>query len=159
MAQFVLELAAARDPDDRGIAGIALYRRGRHRAAALELARRGPWYAGKGVIAGADDQLRPRPGAIALAARAALPAQFDQRVVLPLPIAARVIFRWLHEGLQRRPHGGAAFGIEQAVDPHHTVLWLAQVQVAPLMGAVGLGQRPLRIDPVLEVLGHAQKLT
>src|SRR5207245_8656584 len=59
MAQFVLELAAARDPDDRRIAGIALYRRGRHRAAALELARRRPSFAGTGLNAGADDQLPP----------------------------------------------------------------------------------------------------
>src|SRR2546425_105219 len=80
MTQFVLELAAARDPDERRIAGIALDRR-------------------------------------------------------------------------------AAFGIEQAVDADHAVLWLAQVQVTPRMGAVGLGQRALRIDPVLEVLGHPEELT
>jgi len=131
MAQFVLELAAARDPDERRIAGIALYRRGRHHAAALELARRRARHPGQGVEAGPDDQLRPRPGAIALAARATLPAQFDQRVVLPLPKATRVIFRWLHEGLERAAQRRATFGIEQTVDADHAVLRLPQVQVAP----------------------------
>src|SRR5438132_1263711 len=66
MAALVLQLAAAHDPADRRVAGMALHRLGRHRAAALELARRRPRHPGPGVEAGPDDQLRPRPGPIVL---------------------------------------------------------------------------------------------
>ena len=90
VAELMLQLAPARDPDDRRVAGVALHRLGRHGPAALELARRRPGQPGQGVEAGADDQLRPRAGTVPLAA-GALPAEFDQRVVLALAVAARVI--------------------------------------------------------------------
>ena len=111
MIQLVLELALARDPRDRGITCDALDRRRRHRATALELARGCAPNAGQGVAAGADDQLRPWAGTIALAA-GPVPAELDQRVVLALAVAARVVLAWLHKGLQRGAYRGAAFGIE-----------------------------------------------
>ena len=36
---------------------------------------------------------------------------------------------------------------------------LADVKIAPLVGAVGLGERAGGVDPVLEVLGHRRELT
>src|SRR5438067_1988133 len=76
--ELVLELALAGDSADRTVAGVALDGLGRDCPATLELARRCARGPGQRVEAGADDQLRPRTGAVALAARAALPAQFDQ---------------------------------------------------------------------------------
>src|SRR5438128_3327944 len=66
--ELVLELALARDAADRRIAGVALDRLGRHRAAAVQLAGRCALGPGERVEAGADDQLRPRAGAVPLAA-------------------------------------------------------------------------------------------
>src|ERR1700693_5492548 len=116
MAQLVLQLAAARHPYDRRVTGVALHGRGRHRAAAVQLARGGAWDPGQRVEAGPDDQLRPRPSTVPLATgavglAAALPAEFDQRVVLALPVAARVIFDGLHERLQRGAERRAALGL------------------------------------------------
>src|ERR1700686_3056711 len=130
MAQLMLELAAAREPDDLRVARVTLNRRGRHRAATVELARRRAGYSRQGVETGPDDQLRPRPGAIMLAT-GTLPAEFDQRVVLPLSEGPVVILHWLREGLQRAAQRGATLGIEQTVDADHAVLRLAQVQVSP----------------------------
>src|SRR5438552_4572617 len=58
--ELVLELALARDAADRRIAGVALDRLGRHRAAAVQLAGRCALGPGERVEAGADDQLRPQ---------------------------------------------------------------------------------------------------
>src|SRR5207237_4944426 len=58
--ELVLELALAGDAADRRVAGVALDRLGRHRATALELARRRALDPGERVEAGADDPLRPR---------------------------------------------------------------------------------------------------
>src|SRR2546429_698867 len=66
--ELVLELALARDAADRRVAGVALDRLGRHRAAAVQLAGRCARRPGERVEAGADDQLRPRAGAVPLAA-------------------------------------------------------------------------------------------
>src|SRR4029077_28728 len=163
MAQLVLELAPPDEPADRPVARITLHRRRRPRAAALELAGRGPREAGQGVQAGADDQLRPRRGAVTLSARAftlagALAAEFDQRIMLALAEAALVVLDRLHEGLQRGLDGRPALGIEQTVDPHHAVLRLAQVQIAPRMGPVGLVERALGVDAMLEVPGPPGEL-
>src|SRR5438094_6691816 len=68
--ELVLELALAGDAADRRVAGVALDRLGRHRATALELARRRARSPGERVEAGTDDQLRPRAGAVAFATRA-----------------------------------------------------------------------------------------
>src|ERR1700682_1612459 len=114
MAELVLELALAGDPHDCRIAGIALHRRGRHRATALELARPRAGDPCQGVEAGADDKL---------------------------PRGAR-----------------AVLGTAQPIDPTHAALRLAQVQIAPLVRAVGLVERALGIDAVLEVLGHGDEL-
>src|SRR5438132_3100927 len=65
--ELMLQLGLAGDPADRRVAGVALHGLGRHRAAALELARRRAGYAHQRLEAGADDQLRPRTRAIALA--------------------------------------------------------------------------------------------
>src|SRR3984893_1622929 len=157
MAELVFELAAPGKANDRRVAGKALHRCRRDGAAALDLARRRPRNAGQSLEAGPYDQLRSRPGAIALAAPA-LPAELDQRVVLPLAVAALVVLHRLHKRLSRAAHLDATFGIEQAVDPHHPVLRLAQVQVSPRMRSVGLVDGALGIDPVLEILGHAGEL-
>src|SRR5438874_11452830 len=66
--ELVLELALAGDAADRRVAGVALDGLGRHRAPTLELARRRALGPGERVEAGADDQLRPRAGAVAPAA-------------------------------------------------------------------------------------------
>src|SRR5438067_10997446 len=66
--ELMLQLALAGDPANRAIARIALHGLRGHRAAALELARRRARGPGQRVEAGADDQLRPRTGAVALAA-------------------------------------------------------------------------------------------
>src|SRR5256884_3861182 len=66
--ELVLELALARDAADRRVAGVALHRLGRHRAAAVQLAGRRARRPGERVEAGADDQLRPGTGAVAPAA-------------------------------------------------------------------------------------------
>src|SRR5467141_2190420 len=157
MVQLVLELALARDPRDRGIAGEPLHRRRRHRATTLELACRRARNAGQGVDAGADDQLRPWAGTIALAA-GPLPAELDQRVVLALAVVARVVLAWLHKGLQRGANHGAAFGIEQAVDSHHAILRLTEMQIPPGMRPVGLVECAFAVDPMLEILGDANEL-
>src|SRR5258708_6929686 len=140
--EFMFELTLAGDPRDRGIAGVALHRRGWHRATALKLARGGSRNARQGVEAGPDDQLRPRASTVTVApgtiapATGPLPAELDQRIVLPLTMATVVVFDRLHKGLQRGPYRGTTHGIEQTVDPDHAILRLAQVQIAPLMGAV-----------------------
>src|SRR5947207_8145161 len=117
--ELVLELALAGDPADRRVAGVALHGLGRHRAAALELARRRALGPGQRVDAGTDDQLRPRAGAVALPAT--VPAEFDQRVGTALAVIARVVLDRLHERLQRRPQRGPALRIEQAVEPDQAV--------------------------------------
>src|SRR5438094_4541796 len=66
--EFVLELALAGDAADRRVAGVALDRFGRDRPATIELACRRTRCARQRVEAGADDQLRPWAGAVALAA-------------------------------------------------------------------------------------------
>src|SRR5207302_10929582 len=66
--EFVLELGLARDAADRRVAGVALDGLGRHRTAALELARRRALDPGQRVEAGPEDQLRSRAGAVAPAA-------------------------------------------------------------------------------------------
>src|SRR2546428_12100890 len=68
VVELVLQLALSGDPAYGRVAGIALDRLLRHRAAALELAGGRALRPGQGVQAGADDQLRPRPRAVALAA-------------------------------------------------------------------------------------------
>jgi len=68
VVELVLELALAGDPYDGAVAGIALHRLGRHRAAAPELTRRRARGSRQRVEAGADDQLRPRARAITLVA-------------------------------------------------------------------------------------------
>src|SRR5437762_5965310 len=78
--ELVLQLTLAGDPADRRVACIALDRLRGYRAAAFELARRRALDPSHGIEAGADDQLRPRPGAIALAARATVPAEFHERI-------------------------------------------------------------------------------
>ena len=78
--------------------------------------------------------------------------------MLALAISARVILDRLHERLQRGAQGRASLGVEQAIEPDQAILWLADVQVAPQVGVIGLGQRPGGVDPVLEVLGHAGEL-
>src|SRR2546426_7444219 len=65
--ELVLELGLAGDSTDRRVAGVALDRLRRHGAATLELACRGALDPGQRVEAGANDQLRPRPRAVALA--------------------------------------------------------------------------------------------
>ena len=67
VVEFVVQLALARDPDDGAVAGVALDGLRRHGAAAFQLARRRALGPGQRVEAGADDQLRPRAGTIALA--------------------------------------------------------------------------------------------
>src|SRR5207253_4518667 len=107
--EFVLELALAGDAADRRVTGVALDRLGRHRATALELARRRARGPGERVEAGTDDQLRPRAGAVAFATRA-LSAELDQGVGTALAVATLVVRDWLHERLQRRAQRGAALG-------------------------------------------------
>src|SRR5207244_12658378 len=68
VVELLLKLALSGDPADGTVAGIALDGLRRHRAAALELTRRRAPGPGQGVKAGADDQLWPWAGAIALAA-------------------------------------------------------------------------------------------
>src|SRR5438132_8481065 len=72
--ELVLELGLTRDAADRRVAGVALDGLGRHRTAAVELARRRAPDPGQGIETGADDQLWPRPGAVAPAAWS-LPAE------------------------------------------------------------------------------------
>src|SRR2546425_6792061 len=67
VVELVLQLALSRDPADGRVAGVALHGLRRYCAATLELTRRGALRPGQGVQAGADDQLRPRPRAVALA--------------------------------------------------------------------------------------------
>src|SRR3989442_6959869 len=67
VVELVLEFGLARDPADGRVAGVALHGLGWYRAATLELARGRALDAAQGVEAGADDQLRPRAGAVALA--------------------------------------------------------------------------------------------
>src|ERR1700687_4378341 len=121
VVELVLELAAPGEPGERGVTGVALHRRRRHGAAALNFARRRPRPPAQRVHASPDNQLRPRARAIPLAT-GTLAAEFDQGIMLPLPVAAFVIFDWLHEGLQRRPYRGAALSIEQAVAPDKAIL-------------------------------------
>src|SRR2546423_6168568 len=110
--ELVLELALAGDSRDGAVAGVALHRLRRYRAATLELARRRAFDPGERVEAGADDQLRPGAGAVTLAAGAPVPGEFDQCVNAALAVIARVVFDRLHERLQGRPQRGTAFGIE-----------------------------------------------
>src|SRR5207245_4451944 len=91
LIELVLELALARDAADRRVAGVALDRLGRHRAATLELAGRCALGPGERVEAGADDQLRPRAGAVALAACATLPAELHERINAALAVIARIV--------------------------------------------------------------------
>ena len=102
----------------------------------------------------------PAPSRLAAVAfgAGALPGELDHRIGTALAVAAGVILDRFHEGLQRGPQGGAAFGVEQAIEPDQAVLRLAKVQIAPLVGPVGLGQRAGGVDPVLEVLGHPGEL-
>ena len=79
VTELVLELALAGNPRDGAVAGDPLDGLGGHRASTLELAGRRALDAGERVEAGADDQLRPRAGAVAFAA-CALSAEFDQGV-------------------------------------------------------------------------------
>src|SRR5438034_3506883 len=96
VVELVLEFALACDAADRRVAGIALDGLRRYRAAALELTRRRAPGPGQGVEAGTDDQLRPWAGAIALAARATLPAELKEGVGATLAVAARVLLDRLH---------------------------------------------------------------
>src|SRR5256885_15999302 len=66
--EFVLELALAGDAADRRVAGVALDRLGRDRPATIALACRRTRCAPQRAEAGAEDPLRPRAGAVALAA-------------------------------------------------------------------------------------------
>src|SRR5205823_172005 len=115
VTELVLELALA------GLGG--------HRASTLELAGRRALDAGERVEAGADDQLRPRAGAVAFAA-CALSAEFDQGVGVALTVAAWVVLHRLHEGLQRRSQRRATLGIEHAIEPHEPVLRLTHMEIA-----------------------------
>src|SRR4030088_1920463 len=140
MGQLVLEFALACEPRESGITGNALNGCGRHRTAAIELARRRTRDARQRVETGPDDELRPWPGAVARAT-GTLPAELDQCIVLPLTMAALVVLDRLHKCLQRGPDRRATFGIEQPVDPDHAILRLAQMQIAPLAGASSLHDR------------------
>jgi hypothetical protein len=146
------------DPDDRTVAGVALNGLRRHAAAAIQLTRRRPWRPRQRVEAGANDQLRPRAVAIALAARPTLPAEFHERVGAALPVAARVILDRCHEFLQGAAERRAALGIEHAIEPHHAVLRLADVEVPALVRVVRFGEGPRGVDPVLEILGDGGEL-
>src|SRR5438128_8282075 len=101
VAELVVQFAPAGDPADGAVAGITLHRLRRHRPAALELTRRRAPRPGQGVEAGPDDQLRPRPGAVAFGAVAfgagTLPGELDHRIGTALAIAAGVILDRFHE--------------------------------------------------------------
>src|SRR6266700_800834 len=127
VVELVLELALSGDPADRRVACIALDRLRRYRAAALELTRRRAPGPGQGVEAGADDQLRPWARAVVFAP-GALPAEFDESVGVDR----------LDERLQRRAQGRATLNVEQAIDPDKPIDRLGDVEVAPLIGPVGL---------------------
>src|SRR6266568_1306183 len=121
VVELVLELALAGNPADGTVAGVALDRLRRHRAAALELTRRRAPGPGQGVEAGADDQLRPRARALVFAPGAP-PAELNQGVGAALAVAARVVLDRLHERLQRRAQGGATLNVEYGIDPVLEVL-------------------------------------
>jgi len=104
----------------------------------------------QGVDARRDDELRTRTSAVRRRS-ATLSADFDQGVSASLARRPIVLFARQHEGVQRRPQGRAALGIEQAIQPDQPVHRLAQVQIAPLVRPVGLRQRAFGVDPVLKV--------
>src|ERR1700687_3247782 len=88
--ELMLELRTSGHPDNRRIAGVPLHGFRRHRTAAFELAGGSAGDTGQGVKAGTDDQLRPRPRAVAPAAGSPT-AELHQGVNTALPVAPVVI--------------------------------------------------------------------
>src|ERR1700694_2881240 len=87
-----------------------------------------------------------------------MPPELRASIGAALAVGAHVVLDRFHEGLQGPTHRGAAFRVEYAVEPHHTVLRLTHVEVPSLLGAIGLRQRTGGIDPMLEALGDAREL-
>ncbi len=159
MADFVLQLRMPQDPRDCRIAGMPADGFGGDRATALELAGRRCGRPCEGLDAGSDDQLGPRARTVLGLAPRATSAHVNKRVGAPLTSRALVVPRWQHERADGIADDGPGLCINQTVDPDSAIKWFSDMQVAPLMRTVRLGQDGPSVDAVLEVLRHAGELT
>src|SRR2546427_3199015 len=158
MRDFLLELAKSRDPRDGGVAGEAPNGLCRDRSAPLEIARRRSIDARERVEARLDDQLRARSCPIGMPSTTAALAALHQSIGEPLVGGPGVGLGRFGIGLERGTDDGAAFGVEEAVDPDQAVNRLPDAQVTTLVGTIRLGEDCLGVDLVFEVLGDADEL-
>src|SRR6202011_3352085 len=155
---FVLQLSMLEDPRNGRIAGMSAHGFSGNRTTALELAGWRTGGPGEGCDAGSDDQLGPAASAVLGLAPRSIAAYVNECVGAPLTRRARVVPRWQHERANGVADDGSGFRIDQSVDANGAIKWFADMQIAPLVGAVRLGQDGTRVDPVLEVLGQAGEL-
>src|SRR5437870_6875469 len=114
VSDLLVEFAQPGDARDGGITGEPLDgRRWNHRSG-VEARRRGARNSRQSVDAGRDDELWPWTGPIARAL-GRLAADLDQGVGAALSRRAVIILAGQHVRVQRRPQGGAALGVEQAI--------------------------------------------
>ncbi len=91
--------------------------------------------------------LRERP-AVELAV-----AEFHQRVGPPLRGAPLLVGEGSAQGVEGGLQGCSALRVEQAIENEESIQGGAEVQMAPVIGCVGVGQRPVGIGAVAQVAG------
>ena len=156
---LALELGLAKQPTHAGIARVPLCCLHWYRSDARHLGRWRALEAQQCLGGRRDHQMGALTADTAeLAAIERPPREVDQGIDASLTRRPGIVVRrWRHQRtkghLQRRP----ALEIQDAINADYAVLRLADVQIAPLVGAVGLPQRCHGIDPVLEALGYGGK--
>src|SRR5206468_6963998 len=155
---FKIQFTLRDDAAYRGVAGQTLHGLRRNSRSTLKLTCWGARNAGQRLDGCPDDQLRSRPGAVPTAIRRSLLAKLEQGIGQTLSRRTVVGLSGFHKGVERNPHRGTSLGIKQTVEPNQPVDGFTNMEIAPLIGAIGLGQCTSGIYPVFEILGHPDEL-